>query len=1016
MSAFSWFVERRTLVWFAALSLALGGALLALRLPSGIYPEVEFPRIVVVARAGDAPAEVTQLSLARPLETTLSTVLGVERIRSRTIRGATELSLQFAPGTDMWRALQLVEARTAELRSSLPAGAELVVERLTTTSFPVLTYNLSGAIDPRRLRELGELVLRPAFSRVRGVGRVEVLGGDVREVEIIVDPERASALHLGPPGIADRVRKQSVLDAVGRLERAHGQWTVLASGEPENLDDLKALTVAVGPSGGPVRLDAIAEVVEGAEDRLLRVAGPSKTEGAETVLISIARLPGSSTPEVIAAVRAAAAALGGSLPPGVRLSPVYDQGVLVEDSIAGVKDAIVLGVLLCMVVIALFLRDLRAGLAAAVAVPLTLGATFIPVWALGHSLNLMSLGGLAVAIGLVIDDAIVVVEAIGRRLEEGLAPRAAAEAGTRALLGPLVGTTLTTVVVFIPLARLEGVVGRFFSALAVTLTSAVLLSLLFALTVVPLACGDWLRPRPRPDAASPRALTPLIAVIRRPWLGVAGALLLLALGAVAALNVPSGFLPTMDEGAFVLDYFLPAGTSLSDTDRVARKIEAVLSSTPEVATYSRRTGAELGPATATLISRGDIMVRLKALAEREASAEDVISAIRARIQREVPEARTEYVQVLQDVLNDLAGAPRPIELKLFGDDYAVLRSKAEEIYGRIQDVPGLVDLYAGFEGGAPELRFRIDSAAAARAGTTAEEISANLEASLHGVQAAALRRPDRSIGVRVRYPDAVRFDTDRILALPLLVGPDQLTRLSAVARPLEETAETALSRESLRPVVILAADHENRDLGAVVADVERRLQGLKLPEGYRLELGGQWEGAQETIRALLAVMLFGALAVLLVLLAQFHRARLAFLVLLTVPLAVVGALLTLWITGTPLNASSLMGTVLLVGLVVKNGILLLEAFERGLGQGALVEAALIDAARLRLRPILMTTLATIAGLFPLAFGVGSGAELQRPLAIAVIGGLVISTAVSLGILPALVRLSFGNRSAESPRG
>ncbi|HEX4353643.1 MAG TPA: efflux RND transporter permease subunit, partial [Polyangiales bacterium] len=358
----------------------------------------------------------------------------------------------------------------------------------------------------------------------------------------------------------------------------------------------------------------------------------------------------------------------------------------------------------------------------------------------------------------------------------------------------------------------------------------------------------------------------------------------------------------------------------------------------------------------------------------------------------------------QDVLNDFAGTPRPIEIKLFGDDYARLRTKAREVVERIHDVNGLVDLYEGFEGRAPELRFRIDSAAAARLGKSAQQIAADLDVALHGSVAAIMRRPDRPIGVRVRYPDRVRFDGSRLPQLPLLVGDGGVTRIAAVATPQMLTSETQLTRESLRPVVVVSADREGRDLGAIVRDIQTRLVGLKLPEGYRLELGGQYEGQRAALRDFIFVMAFGLVAVTLVLLAQFRRARLALAVLTTVPLAVVGALATLWITNIPLNASSLMGCVLLIGLVVKNGILLLEHYETSLAEGRDRRQALIDAGRVRVRPILMTTVATIAGLAPLALGIGAGAALQRPLAVAVIGGLSVSSLVSLFVLPAFVQL------------
>jgi CzcA family heavy metal efflux pump len=1009
--------SRRALVWVVAAGLAVSGALLTTQMPSGIYPEVEFPRIVVVARGGDAPPDLTQVTLGRPLETALATVLGVERLRSRAIRGAVEISLLFSPGTDMWRALQLTESRVGETRSALPAGAEVVVERLTTTSFPVVTFNLSGADDPRRLRDLAELVLRPAISRVPGVGRVEVLGGDVREMEVILDPARTAALRLTPSRVADKVREATVLEAVGRFDEAHALVTVMASGEAHEARDLGAIPVAVGADGSPVPLSAIASVEEGAEDRLLRVSGPA----GETALVSVSRLPGASTPDVVARVRAAVDETARAFPAGVRVATVYDQAALVGESLRSIRDAILLGIALCIAVIALFLRDVRGGLVAALAVPMTLGITFIPVHLLGQSLNLMSMGGLAVAIGLVVDDAIVVVEAIRRGIEQGSAPEAAARASTRALLPALVGTTATTVIVFLPLAWLQGLVGRFFVALAATLSAAVLLSLAVALTVVPLAAAAWMRPRAAAAAerapwyvrAYGRLLRPLL---RRPLLGVACGVLLLGVGVLCARAVGTGFLPEMDEGAFVLDYFLPAGTSLADTDAVARKIEAVLRSIPDVATYSRRTGAELGPAAATEVSRGDIMVRLVPRGARHADIEETITAARERMAREVPEARVEFVQVLQDVLNDLSGAPRPLELKLFGADYAVLRAKAEEAARLIAGVPGLVDLYAGFEGNAPGLTLRLDAAAAARLGLSSTDVATNLDVALHGGMAGIIRRADRPLGVRVRYPDDVRFDGRQLAHLPVLPAAGGATAsLAAVAAFERGSAPSTLVRENLRPTVIVTADREGRDLGSIVDDVRRRLRGLKLPEGYTSELGGQYQAQRETFRDLARVSAFGLLGVLAVLLAQFRRARLAVVVLVSVPLAIVGALATLVVADVPLNASSMMGCVLLVGLVVKNGILLLEQAESCWKGGASLDDALLEAGSIRVRPILMTTLATVAGLAPLALGIGAGAEIQRPLATAVIGGLLVSTLVSLLLVPALVRMAFARPRPEQPK-
>lgn len=1018
MKALEFLLRHAMVVWLATAMLIMLGVGSTFSMASGIYPEVEFPRIVVVARTGGAPPDVYLTTVTRPLEQMLTTVLGVQRIRSKTIRGATEIHLQFAPDTDMWRALQLTESRIAEARASLPADTEVIVERVTTGSFPVVTFNLSGPIDPRELRELAEFVVRPALAGVPGVGRIEVLGGDVREVGIILDPEATAALHLSPGDVAERLRTAMNLQAVGRIDRDRQRVTVLGDAQPKTLDDIREMPVATSPSGVAIPLREIAEVVESAEDRLVRIGGPR----GEAVSLSVARIPGASTPEVVDRAIAATRALAPSLARGVTIEPVYDQASLVGEAMASVRDAILIGIVLCAAVIALFLRDARAGGIAAISVPITLAITFLAMRVSNQTLNLMSLGGMAVAIGLVVDDAIVIVEAIARHRDQGAGPHDAAVAGTVELAPAVIGTTFTTVVVFVPLAFLKGVVGDFFRALAFTLTAAVLVSLLVALILVPLAASRGLSSAARHTPS--RWMTGYDRVVRvlvrRPWVVALAFAATIGGGVVLAPRVGRGFLPTMDEGAFVLDYFLPAGTSLATTEEYARRIEDELRRTAEVRNFTRRTGAELGPAAATQLNRGDIMVRMSPRSARKRSAEDVIADLRARIERSYPEVRIEFVQVLQDVLNDLAGNPRPIEVKLFGPDYDKLHEIGDALAGKLRDIPGLVDLYDGHERDAPNLRFSTRRDDIARIGTTPDEVTAQLEASLGGVRVGAFRRLDRLIGVRVRFPNTIRFDAAHVLDLPFLAR-DRVATLGAVTRAEFTTSPSLLLHEALQPMVDVTADHEHRDLGSVADEVEAIVTKTPLPSGYRFVMGGQVESQRQTIRQLAMVGLVAAFLVLTVLASQFRRLRLAGLVLASVPVAIVGAIAALLITDIPLNASSLMGCVLLVGLVVKNGILLLEEAEKRFDDGLAPIDAVIGASERRVRPVVMTTLATLAGLTPLALGIGAGAELQRPLAIAVIGGLLTSTLATLALQPAfaaaILRRSRPRTGGEgAPRG
>jgi CzcA family heavy metal efflux pump len=1005
-------LRHRALILTAALVTLVMGIAAGASLGSGIYPEVDFPRIVVVARDGDASPDLFATSVTRPLEDALVTVLGVRRVRSRTVRGAVEISLLFVSGTDMDLALQLVQAQIGNARQTLPATTVVEVERLTPTAFPVVTFNLSGPIDSRDLHDLGELVVRPALARVEGVGQVRVLGGDVREVEVILDPSRLAAAHLHPADVAARIQAETTLVAVGRLDEDRRLMTIIASAEAVDLDSLRAVPLTIDANGAPVRLGAIAEVVEGHTDLVTAVSGPD----GPCVVVSVSRLPGASTAAVVRAVEAVVNELGTSLPRGVTLTPVYDQADLVEESVASVRDAILAGIVLCLIVLGLSLRDVRAGLTAALTLPVVLGATLLVMRATGASLNLMSLGGMAVAIGLVIDDAIIVVEAIARRLEEGDALERAVVHGTDEVGPAVLGTTVTTIIVFLPLAFVAGIVGEFFAALAVTLTVAVVASLVAALLLVPVLGAGLMRARPA------RETVPRLELVyrriahagaTRKWLGPVLVAAAIALIALAARYVESGFLPGMDEGAFVLDYYLPAGTSLAETDRAVSDIETILRETDGVATYTRRTGSELGPAAATQPNTGDIMVRLSPLGTRPGS-EDVVESIRARIVDEVPSARIEFVRVLEDVLNDLSGAPDPIEVKFFGEDPTVLAELAREAASRMEGVDGLVDLYDGLEGETSTLTLHIDRDAAGRVGRTPLDLSAELSAALGGLPAGTMRRFDRAIGIRVRYPDAVRFDPAAIAELPIgsttLGTPVSLRTLARLERtpvPVERI------HEGLSPVVIVTGATEGRDLGSVVRDVRAALATMGTPTGVRREIGGQIESQADTFRDLAYVAGAGLLLTLLVMIAQFRRVMPAIAVLLTTPFALAGALVTLLLTGTPLDASSLMGMILLVGLEVKSGILLLEVAEAHVDEGHTYVEALRLACERRIRPIMLTATATMVGVLPLALGVGAGAEIQRPLAIAVLGGIGLSKFVTLLALPSLAALLADRRVARS---
>jgi CzcA family heavy metal efflux pump len=986
-------------------SLVVAGAIAAFSLPSSIYPPLQFPRIVAIVKSGTLPAQAMMLTVTRPLEQAIMEVPGIRRVRSRSIRGAAEISAQFDASTDMIVALQQVQNRIAEIREELPADSELTVERLTPEVFPVFILSMTGALPTADLNDYATYVVRPELARVPGAGKIEVLSSDTKEIEVILDPLKLTGAQETVKDVSDALKAQNRVEPVGRFSESGLQHLALASGLWKSDADIAAAPVLV-KNGATIRVSDLGRVVAGTPDRTLLVTG----NGRDAISISVSQQIGANILALKQGVDAALANLASTLPSGIRITRVYDLAEFVADAIASVRDAILIGGFLAIVVLMVFLRNTRLTMIAALTLPLAVIPTFVFMRIFGSTINQMSMGGLAVAIGLVIDDAVVVVENIHRRAAEGV--EHVADAVTE-LIAPLVTSTLTTVVVFAPLGLLSGVPGQFFRALSLSLTVAVLLSLVLSITVVPLmarwAFGRHAVPEEREWALDRGYRRLLERMLRHRFAAVALACVFAAGTVVLFRSIGTGFLPPTDEGGFVIDYLTSAGSALDETDRQVRAMEKVIADTPEVASYSRRTGSELG-LFATAQNSGDILVRLKSRGERGRTSQEVISDLRPRLQEAAPLAEIEFVQLLQDMLGDLEGAPTPVEVKIFGDDTDVLERVAGSVEESLQHIDGVVDV-VGMQRGNPEVTWTVDPLAARRFGLSAEDVGGQLAAAWLGDVPTDLRLLDRRIPVRVRLPDEVRFDPVRLSQTLIKGGDGMLLPLGSVAHLERSNGQAELLRENLRSMALVSGHLEGRDLGSAVDEVRSALQKIKLPVGYSYEIGGQYETQQQSFREL--VMVFGIAVVLVftVLVIQFRAWVPALLVLLAAPLSLGGALLLLAVTGTELNVSSAMGIVLLIGLVVKNGIMLLDFSERLHAQGERFGVAIAHAGRIRLRPILMTTFCTLFGLLPLALGLGPGAELQRPLALAVIGGLTLSTLVTLLVVPGLYGAIKGERAA-----
>jgi CzcA family heavy metal efflux pump len=1028
-----WFRRLSRPILFLIVSLAFVGAYLAFSIPVAVFPNTDFPRIIIGVDNGVMPIDQMLVTITRPLEEAVNSVPGLQKVVSITSRGSAEVNLYFDWNFDMILTLQRVDAVVARMQAELPPGAKIETHRLTFASFPIIGYSLtSDSIPQSKLWEIATYDLKPRLNRLDGVASILVQGGRVPEFQITPDPARLLAAGITVTDILEAIRRTNLIDSPGLLEHDHQLVLGLISGRVRTPEEISQIVVKTSKDGVPVRLGDIAKV------------GPSEApvytmvtaNGKQAVLLSVNRQPESNTLQVAREVHDKIAELKPTLPPGVHLEPFYDQSLIVQDSIASVRDAVLLGIVLSSAILVLFLRDWGSSLVAALVIPVTLSLTLIVLKITGQTFNLMTLGGLAAAVGLVIDDAIVVLENIVLHRDAGESRFAAIQKALSELIYPLIGSTITPIVVFLPLVATTGVTGSFFRALAITMTVALLSSLLLAVTWTPTLSQYFVR-RKEPPAAEAAAgadshslleaeeahfhgffgkivslyVTVIQMLLKRPLVLAAGSVAVL-LGSVVCYNLlDSDLLPAMDEGGFILDYYTPPGSSLAESDRILQRLEKIVRAQPEVENTSRRTGLQLGLAAVTEANRGDFTIRLKKGPRRD--IDDIIADVRSEIKKTEPAADVEFVQLLQDMIGDLSSAPEPVVIKLFSPDAKLLQASASRVAEALQKIPHVVDVLDGIENtiSGPAVTYQVDPVVAARSGFTPEEVATDAAAVLEGEPAATpVVLNDRTYTIRVRFPEQNRTSLDRLGNTLLTSSTGKTATLSSLATVESDPGQIEIRRENLQRLVEVTARFEGIGIGAGMGSVKKAVADLHLPSSIRVEYGGLYEEQQKSFRELTMVFLLALLLLFGVLLFEFRNFSAPVAILVSALLSSFGGFLALLLTRTTFNVASFMGMIMVVGIVAKNGILLLDADQRYRKLGFSPEEAMIQAGRRRLRPIAMTALATIAGMLPLAVASllrnlpllgGSGSEMLQPLAIAVIGGLLSSIVFSLVVTPSL---------------
>ena len=1009
-------------IFFAAIALTVAGVYLALKVPVSVFPETDFPRVLIAVDNGVMPVEQMEVTVTRPLEDAINSVPGLQTVRSTTSRGSAEVSLFFDWNVDMVTELQLVDAAIAMARQSLPAAANISTKRLTFASFPILGYSLTSDTVP--LTELWQIAtydLKPPLNRVAGVSTVIVQGGQIPEFHVVPNLALMQAAGVTIPDLASALEASNVVESPGLYEANHQLVLGLVGAQVHDLDGIRQLVVKTTAAGAPVRVADVATVEDGTQPVYTTVTADGKT----AVLLSFMRQPSSNTVAVANAVAVQVAQLRKKLPPGVKLNLFYDQSQLVRDAISSVRDAIFIGLVLACIILFLFLRDWTSSLIAGLVIPVTIAVAILALWVMGESFNLMTLGGLAAAIGLVIDDAIVVVENIVMHRDNGEPRHEAVRKALHELTVPLLGSTLTPVVVFLPLISVSGVTGLFFRALAVTMAAALLTSLALALTWTPGLSYVLLKSesqRKHHDHHAGSLMSKVLRVHRtvlewalsRPlW---AGAIcLLLVAGTWAGYQaLGTDLLPLMDEGGFILDYIMPAGSSLAETNRVLDHVERILHSIPEVETTSRRTGLQLGYAAVTEANTGDFTVKLKS--RRSRSVWDVMDEVRRRVKATEPELDIELIQILQDNINDLSNAPEPIQVKIFSNDEQLLTQIGPRVGDAIAKIPGVVDVENGIDNtiSGPATNFQVDPPVASRLGFTPMEVSQDATAIMDGIPISApLIANGRQYTIRVRLGDESRASLDSIRNTVFLSASGHTATLGSLADVQQLPPQNEIRRENLQRHIVVTGNLEGSDLGTAIARVQQTVAGLHLPASVRVEYGGTYEEQQKSFHDLLQVLLLALVLVFGVLVAEFRNFEAPIAILTSSVLSIAGVILALLITNTTFNVASFMGLIMVIGIVAKNGILLLDADEKYRAQGASARDAMMQAAQRRLRPIVMTALAAVCGMLPLAFALGSGSQMLQPLAIAVIGGLTISMVLSLVITPLVYyQLTRGRAQAE----
>jgi len=1025
VSLSSFAVARPVFTSMVAAMVVVIGAVALDRLRIDLLPNVEQPTVSVQTELEGASPEVVERLVTQIVEEIVATVPGIEEITSESTEGNSQVSVRFAFGTD-------IDAAAIELQSRLEAEADELpdeisrprVSKFDVANFPVVVLGISSRLDPVALTQLVEDEVRYRFARVPGVAQVDVWGGYTREIRVELDPSRVNALGLPLDRVLAAIRDANLDRPAGSIEDGRFEVTLRAPAEFDAVEQIRD-TVLLEREDGAITLRQVAEV----HDTYEKLRRHVRVDGERGMRVAVRKQADANTVEVARRVLAEIEAVNAAYPQ-IRVVAVSNQGNFIERSIANVGTSVLYGGGLAVLVLLFFLRSLRSTLVIAVAIPISVVATFALMWFGGLTLNLMSLGGLALGVGMMVDSAVVVLENIfRRRSEEGDGAVDAAVRGSGEVASAIVASTLTTLVIFLPLVFVRGVSGVLFQDLASVIVFSLVCSLLVALTVVPMLAARLLGGGAGAGAApeqenalarSARGLATaldrayahfLAGVLRRPWTTVAASALLLVASLALVPSIGSEFLPPSDEGEVRVTGEMEVGTRLDLVDRQTRLVESiVLPAVPELASYVATAGASGRQADAA--STGELTLTLVPAAQRARSNVEIADELRRLLASAVPgmAIRTRAPQG-QALLERVLGRQDGLEVEVRGYELEVLGALAERAAAALAEVPGVTDVEISRDAGVPQQEIQVDRDKIADVGLSVRAVAAALETAFAGSRAGDFRSGGNAYRILVQLADAERLSLDEVLDLTLSTPSGDAVALRNLVTSVESRGPLKIERKNQQRVVTVSAGVAGRDLGSVGADAEVALAAVPRPAGHDLAVAGTIEEQRESSRELLISFALALALVYMVLACQYESLRDPLVVMFSVPVAAVGVLLVLFLSRTTFNVQTYIGCIMLGGIVVNNAILLVDQASRLVAVGAAPVDAAAEAGRRRLRPILMTTLTTVLALVPLALGLGEGADAQAPLARTVVGGLIASTLISLALVPAVFVLLRRGRSA-----